>query len=115
MNILFKVILGILVFLAVSSGVTKIMLMPQDVVFFGKYGFTHVILMAYGATQFIGGIMMIIRKTRFLGAVIVAITFLISAVVLVMEENILFTIVTFVAVALLGLVMKQSLNKEKLA
>lgn len=74
--------------------------MPQDVVFFGKYGFTNVILIAYGVTQLIG-------------AVIVAITFLISAVVLFMEENILFTIVTFVAVAFLGMVMKQSLNKEK--
>ncbi len=32
------VIVCILVFLAVSSGITKIMLMEQDVVFFGKYG-----------------------------------------------------------------------------
>jgi len=87
--------------------------MPQDVEFFGKYGFTNAILITYGAIQLIGGIMMIIRKTRFIGAVIVAITFLISAVVLFMEENIPVTIITFIAVALLGLVMKQSLNKEK--
>jgi len=113
MNILLKVILVVLIFLAISSGVTKIMLMPQDAEFFGKYGFTHSILIAYGATQLIGGIFLIIQKTRFIGTVIVAITFLISAVVLIMDNNILFTIITFVAIAMLGVVMKQSLKREK--
>ncbi len=113
MNILLKIILVVLIFLAISSGVTKIMLMPQDAEFFGKYGFTSIILIAYGAAQLIGGIFLIIQKTRFIGSVIVAITFLISAVVLIMDNNILFTIITFVAVAMLGVVMKQSLKREK--
>ncbi|WP_126454745.1 hypothetical protein [Sulfuriflexus mobilis] len=47
MSILLKVNLAILVFLAASSGVTKIMLMPQDVEFFGNYGFTNPILMLF--------------------------------------------------------------------
>ena len=47
------------------------MLMPQDVEFFGKYGFTNPILIAYGAAQVIGGILLIIQKARFVGAVIV--------------------------------------------
>jgi len=114
MNIFLKVNLAILVFLATSSGVTKIMLMPQDAEFFGNYGFTNPILIAYGTSQLIGGILLIIRKTRFVGAVIVAVTFLISAVVLIMAGNIPFTVFTFVAMLMLGVVMKQSLNKEKL-
>jgi len=44
-------VLVILTFLALSSGVTKVMLMPQDVEFFGKYGFSDPILMLYGAVQ----------------------------------------------------------------
>ena len=56
---------------------------------------------------------LIIQRARFTGAIIVAITFLISAVVLVMERNILVTIVTLVAVLMLGVIMKQSLKKEK--
>lgn len=114
MSILLKVNLAILVFLAVSSGVTKIMLMPQDVEFFGNYGFTSPVLMAYGVAQLIGGILLIIQKTRFVGAVIVIITFLVSAVVLIMAGNIPFTIFTFVAMIMLAVVMKQSLKKEEL-
>ena len=113
MNIFLKVVLAILVLLALAAGVTKIMLMPQDVEFFGKYGFTNPILIAYGAAQVIGGILLIIQRARFVGALIVAITFLISAVVLVMEGNILVTIVTLLAVLMLGVIMKQSLKKEK--
>lgn len=89
------------------------MLMPQDAEFFGKYGFTNTILIVFGATQLIGGILLIIKKTRFIGAVIVAITFLISAIILIMEKNIPVVIITFIAVAMLGVVMKQSLKKEK--
>ena len=84
MKILFNVILAILVFLAISSGITKIILMQQDVEFFGKYGFTNSILIAYGAVQLLGGILLALPKSRIIGATLVAITFLVSAVVLIM-------------------------------
>lgn len=101
-------ILVILTLLAVSSGITKVMLMPQDVEFFGQYGFSDPILMIYGAVQLIGGVLLPFRKTRFVGAAIVAITFLISLVVLLMEGNLPVSVVTIVPTLLLGLVMKQS-------
>ena len=113
MKIFLNVILAILVFLAISSGVTKIMLMPQDVEFFAAYGFTNPILIAYGATQLIGGILLIIQKTRFFGAVVVAITFFISAVVLIIAGNVLFTIFSFIALTMLGVIMRQSLKRAK--
>ncbi len=112
MNILHKVNMAILVFLATSSGVTKIMLIPQDVEFFGNYGFTNPILILYGTSQLIGGIMLIIQKTRFAGAIIIAITFAISAIVLILAEKFGFTIFTFIALLMLGVVIKQSLNKQ---
>lgn len=111
MRIFLKVILIILVFLAISSGITKVMLLPQDVEFFGRYGFTNPVLISYGAVQIIGGVLLAIPKTRFVGAVIVAITFLISLVVLIIDGNILFSIFTVVAMTLLGVVIKQSFKK----
>ena len=111
MKIFLKVILVILVFLAVSSGITKIMLMQQDVEFFGKYGFTDPILMAYGAIQLLGGVLLIIPKSRIIGAILISITFLISAIVLAMDGNIPVTIITLIFVFLLGFIIKQSLNK----
>ncbi len=113
MKMFLKVILTILVFLAISAGFTKIILMPRDVKFFGAYGFTNPMLIAYGAAQFIGGILLIFQKTRFFGAIIVAITFLISAVVLVMAGNILFTIITVIAILMLGVIMRQCLKNER--
>jgi len=89
--------------------------MPQDVEFFGHYGFSNPILIVHGGFQLIGGTMLIFPKTRFLGSAIVAVTFLISAVVLIMTGNTLFTTITFVAMPMLGLVMKQSLSTGKLA
>lgn len=108
MKIFSTVVLVILVALAVFSGITKIMLMQQDVEFFGKYGFSNPILMAYGAVQLLGGVLLPFRKTRFAGAVIVAITFLVSLVVLLMDGNIPVSLVTAVATLLLVVVMKQS-------
>ena len=108
MKLASTIILVVLMFLAMSSGVTKIALMQQDVDFFGKYGFTNPILIAFGAIQLIGGILLAFKKTRFSGAAIVAITFLISLVVLLMEGNVPMSIVTLLATLMLGIVMKQS-------
>lgn len=102
------IILAVLILLAVSSGITKILLMQQDVEFFGKYGFSDPILVGYGLVQLIGGLLLVFKRTRFVGAVIVAITFLISLVVILMEGNIPVGIATVIATLLLGVVMKQS-------
>ncbi len=110
MKLASTIILIILMFLAISSGVTKIALLQQEVDFFGKYGFTNPILIAFGATQLIGGVLLAFKKTRFSGAAIVAITFLISLVVLLMEGNIPVSIVTLLATLMLGIVMKQNWN-----
>ena len=108
MKIVSATILVILVLLAVSSGITKVALMQQDVDFFGKYGFSNPILIAYGLVQLIGGVLMVFKRSRFLGAAIVAITFLISLAVLLMEGNLPVSIATIVATVLLGVTMKQS-------
>jgi hypothetical protein len=108
MKLITTIILVLLVLLAVSSGITKIALMQQDVDFFGKYGFSNPILIVFGTIQLIGGILLLLRKTRFLGATIVAITFLVSLVLLLLEGNVAVSIATAVAMLLLGFVMKQS-------
>ena len=106
------VILYILVFLAVSSGITKIMLMPQDVDFFGQYGFTNPLLMLFGAIQLASGVMLIFQKTRIAGAAIVAVTFAISAVVLILAGSVPATIATLVALALLGWTIRNTMTNS---
>ena len=55
-----------------------------------------------------GGVLLVFSRTRFVGAAIVAVTFLVSLVVLLMDGNIPVSIVTAIATVLLGAVMKQS-------
>ena len=108
MKVVSILVVVILILLAVSSGVTKILLMEQDVVFFGKYGFSAPMLIAFGLAQLLGGLLMIVQRTRFAGAAIVALTFLVSLALLLIEGNIPVSIITMVAMLLLGVVMKQS-------
>ena len=108
MKVAYTIILVILTFLAISSGVTKVLLMQRDVDFFGQYGFSNTILIIYGTMQLIGGFLLPFSKTRFVGAAIVAITFLVSLVVLLMDGNIPVGMVTIVMTLLLGVVMRQS-------
>ncbi len=65
-------------------------------------------LIAFGAAQLIGGIMMPLKKTRFFGAAIVASTFLVSLAILLMDGNIPVSIVTAIATLMLFIVMKVS-------
>ena len=104
MRIFFYITLVILIFLAVTSGITKMLLMPQDVEFFGEYGFSNPILIAYGLVQFVGGIILAIPGLRVIGAIVVTFTFLISAIVLFLSGNIPMTIVTLVFTGLLGFI-----------
>ena len=108
MRIASTLVLVLLIFLSMFSGATKVALMPEDVDFFGRYGFSNPMLIAFGATQFIGGVLMPFRRARFVGAAIAAITFLVSLVLLLMDGNMPVSIVTAVATFLLGIVMKQS-------
>jgi hypothetical protein len=108
MKIASAIILVLLTCLAVFSGAAKIALVQQEVEFFGKYGFSNPMLVAFGATQLIGGVLMPFRKTRFSGAAIVAITFLVSLLLLLKDGNLPVSIVTAVAILLLGIVMRRS-------
>ena len=106
MKVAYTIILVILTFLAISAGITKVLLMQRDVDFFSQYGFSNTVLIVYGAVQLIGGLLLPFSKTRFVGAAIVAMTFLVSLVVLLMDGNIPVSIVTLVMTLLLGAVMK---------
>ena len=102
MRVLFYILLVINVLLAISSGISKVLLMPQEVEFFGEFGFNNTILMGFGALQCFAGITMAIPKTRLLGLAIGAITFLISAVILFFANKITMVLITLAFVLILG-------------
>ena len=112
MKIIQNINLVILVFLAITSGIAKVMLMPQEIEFFGGIGFNNLTLIIFGSAQVVGGLMMTLPKTRLIGAIIVAITFAVSAVVLLISENIMVAIITCITLVMLSVVIKQSLKNK---
>ncbi|MFT5521097.1 MAG: hypothetical protein ACI9IA_001697 [Enterobacterales bacterium] len=113
MKILLRINLVILIFLAVTSGISKVMLMPQEVEFFGGIGFSNPMLIIFGVCQIIGGLMLVLSKTRLSGAIIVAITFTISAIALFISKNIIVAVITCFTLLMLGIVIKRSINSPK--
>ena len=105
MKIIFLLLLGLLIFLSVSSGVTKIMLMPQDLNFFTQYGFSELTLQIFGAAQVVGGILLAIPSLRIFGALIVALTFVISMAILIVAGNIVMAAITLLVTLLLAIVV----------
>jgi len=75
-----KLTIGALVFLAVAAGLSKLMLMQQEVNFFGTYGFDESLIIVFGIVQVAGGALLIFRDTRRVGAAFIAVTFLFSIV-----------------------------------
>ena len=104
----FSILLAVLTVLAISSGIAKIALMQNDVEFFGRYGFSNAMIIAFGTAQLAGGILLPWTRTRFAGATIIACTFLVSLVMLLIDGNIPVSIVTAIATSLLFVVMKLS-------
>ena len=96
-----KIALTIMVLLASASGIAKIMLMPQEVAFFGAFGFSNNLLISFGLLQVFGAVLLLLPKGRNFGLLLVALTFVISAVVLLAAGKVIMAVVTLVFVGLL--------------
>jgi hypothetical protein len=105
-----RAVLVVLVLLACVSGLSKVMLVQREVEFFGQFGFTTPILLAFGLAQLAGGILLCFRAMRIVAAVVVLLTFLISAALLVLSAEIAVASITLVFVGLSGLLIRQSLS-----
>ena len=77
--------------------------------FLGNHGFTSAMIVAFGVAQLAGAALMVFGRSRLPGAVLVDLTFAISAVLLVIDGNLPLAIVTIIAMVLLGLIIRQSL------
>jgi len=108
MKIAILILIALLAILAAFSGIAKITLVQNEVEFFGQYGFSNAMLIVFGAAQLAGGIFLPWRKTRFAAAAVIAGTFLVSLVMLLLDGNIPVSIVTAFVTFLLLVVMKLS-------
>lgn len=110
MKVFNYVLLVLVTILALLAGVAKVMLMEQEVNTFGPYGFSNALLVIFGVLQLLGAIAIALPKFRLKGAAIVAISFIVSAVVLAVAGNIPMAGVTLLFVFATIWSAKQSLK-----
>ena len=108
MKLLINILVAVLALLAIASGIPKVMLMEQEVAFFGAYGFNNMLLIFFGISQLLAGVMLVLPKTRVVGAALLAVTFATSLVLLLIAGNMPMAAVTAAFVLLIGLVIAKS-------
>ncbi len=108
MKIFRVIILVLLIGLGISSGLAKIMLIPEEMEFFKGVGFSETLLVLFGVTQLIGGILLLFKKLRKLGACILAITFGASTVFIFLSGNIAFGLFSILPILLTGIIIIES-------
>lgn len=89
----------LLVILGIAAGVSKMLQTPQEMAFFqGEMGYSAEFIVAFGACQFLGALLMVFQKTRLAGALVLGLTLFLSCIVVFMSGNIVFGVVSLVPV-----------------
>lgn len=107
MKILWKMNLVAVTLLGVAAAIPKIMRMPQEVQFFQSVGLGAIAVVAFGVLQLVGAGMLIPEKTRTTGAMLVAATFLGSAVMVLASGQLAFGAVSMLPVVLAALLARK--------
>jgi hypothetical protein len=101
-----KVVLIILVtILGLSAGGAKILLMPEEMKFFSKVGMNDMMLIVFGLIQLIGAILFIFSKTRKIGAIILAVTFGTSSLIILLAGKITFGLFSLLPIGIILVIL----------
>lgn len=107
MKILRIISLVLITVLGLASGIAKVMQMPDDKAFFLGAGLTIELLILLGAIQLLSAALLMPAKTRRVGAALMAVSFLISTVVIVINGQMTFAVLSCVPIALAALLIWQ--------
>ena len=113
MKIFQTVILVLLILLSFSAGIAKVLQVPDDVKFFQNAGLNLNLLMLLGVFQLASGILLIFQKTRIWGAIVLAVTLLISTIVIFINGQMLFGIISLLPIILVVIVVRKELEVKK--
>ena len=100
MRIVKIIILAILGLLSLAAGAAKLMKAPQETTFFDSLGIDLTFMLLLGLSQVIGGIFIIAPKLRKIGAIVVAIAFSISTIMISMAGQVGFVLFSLLPVLL---------------
>lgn len=99
--------LVLLIFLALASGISKIMQLPQEMEFFqGEMGFGANTIFLFGVAQLAAAALLVFEKTRLIGAELLVLTLCISTVIIFMAGKIGFGLFSILPIVMAGIVIK---------
>lgn len=110
MKIVNKINLILLTLLGLTSGVAKLMQLPDEVKFFLAAGFSLNLLLLLGASQLVGGVLLLFRNLRIPGALALAITFLVSTIAIFASGNVAFGVFSVVPIVMAFFVIIETRN-----
>ncbi|NNC73428.1 MAG: hypothetical protein HKN78_11220 [Sphingomonadaceae bacterium] len=100
MRYLWPALLAIIIVLSIAAGAAKLLQMEQEVGLFAVAGIAPFWLIPLGAVQVIGAILAVMTRTRRAGLLLIAIGFLVSALIIFATGQMGFGAVSLVPVAL---------------
>ena len=113
MKIINIVLVALMALLSVVAGLAKVMQVPEEMAFLSGLGLDNTMILIFGITQVVGGILLAIPKTKLFGAVTVVFTFLISAILVLVSGNLTLGIVSMLPVAITSYIVYQTLKRAR--
>lgn len=110
MKILKILIIAVVALLSIAAGLAKVMQAPQEMAFLQGVGLSPALIVVFGLVQLAGGVLLAPRKTRLIGAILAATTLALSTVLIFIDGNLGFGLVSLVPTALAGVIIYQSVK-----
>ena len=97
--------MGALIVLSLAAGAAKVMQVPQEVQFFEAAGISLQILMLLGFGQLAGALLAVVPRLRKIGLGVMAVGFLVSAIVILLTGDLAFAAISMAPVVLSAYLM----------
>jgi hypothetical protein len=108
MKIVNILIIVIVALLSIAAGLAKVMQTPQEMEFLQGFGLSPIMIVIFGLIQVVGGVLVLPAKTRLPGAVLAALAFAVSTMLIFIGGNMTFGLVSMLPLAMACLIIFQS-------
>lgn len=112
MQMLARINLILVVLLSLAAGLAKVAKVEAEFEFLSNAGLNESQILVFGLVQIAAGALMILPKTRFYGAMIAALAFLASTVLIFMSGNISFGLLSIIPILMADAVILRNRSKS---
>ncbi|MFT4937328.1 MAG: hypothetical protein ACI88A_000342 [Paraglaciecola sp.] len=110
-NIVLTINLAVLIMLCSAAGIAKVLQVPDEVIFFQDAGLSPNLLVLLGAFQLIAAVLLVLKNWRNIGANIAGISFLVSTMLIFINGQNLFGMLSFLPLILVYFVLRKEKHK----